>query len=78
VASTLPGVVSLELGNAFSQLFGAGVFTVNPTQAWNKVHFSLGAVLPFTTFFLEGVVVRASGLVYPLDTSNRQECVLLF
>ena len=76
--STLPGIVSLEIGNGFAQLFGAGNFTVNPTQAWNKIHVSLAGVPPVTTFFLEGVVVRATGLVYPLATSNRQECLVLF
>jgi hypothetical protein len=76
--STMAGVVSLEIGNAFSQLFSAGNFTVNPTQAWNKIHVSLAGVPPVTTFFIEGVVVRATGLVFPLATSNRQECLVLF
>jgi hypothetical protein len=75
--STLPGVVSLEIGNAFAALFGAGSYTIDAAKAWNQVHVNLGGVPPLTTFFLEGVAIRATGFVYPLDTSNRQECLVL-
>jgi hypothetical protein len=77
IPSTMPGVVSLEIGNNFAQLFHVNNYTI-PAKAWDLVHLPLGAVPPLTTFYLEGVVIRAGGLAYPLDTSNKQQCQVLF
>jgi hypothetical protein len=77
IASTLPGIVSFEIGNNFAQLFHVGNYTI-PAKAWDLVHLPLGSAPPLTAFHLEGVVIRASGLVYPVDTSNKQHCQILF
>jgi hypothetical protein len=75
--SSWPGVVELEIGNGFNSLYYTGAFTM-PAKAWGAIHVNLGAVPPATTFFLEGVAIRAYGMAFPLDSSNRQECKVLF
>jgi hypothetical protein len=77
-ASVLPGVVNLEIGNGFTQIYQIGTFAINPTQAWNEVSLSLTGAPPQTTLFLEGVAIRASGLAFPVDSSNRQEIFVIF
>jgi hypothetical protein len=76
--SSLPGVLDLELGNAFTAVFAGTTQTISAVQAWNKIHVSLVGLPAFTTFYLEGIVLRATGVVYPLPTSLRQECLVLF
>ena len=76
--STLPGFVDLEIGSGFASLFSVANFTIDSTQAWNTVNLPLVGVPPLTTFFLEGTVIRAGGLAFPVDSSNRQECQVLF
>jgi len=75
--STLPGVVDLEIGNNFASIFQVGTWTI-PAKGWDLQHLSLAGAPPVTTYYLEGVVIRAGGLAYPVDTSNRQECQVLF
>jgi hypothetical protein len=77
VPSVLPGIVAFEMGNNFAAIWEGGTHAI-PAEAWKTIHVPLGGVPPLTTLFLEGVVIRAGGLALPVDTSNRQECLVLF
>jgi hypothetical protein len=78
--SSWPGVLELEIGAGFASLFHAGSFAIDPVHASAALDAGSlsGAVPPFTHLYLEGVVVRESGLAFPLDTSNGQHVWFLF
>jgi hypothetical protein len=75
--SVAPGVVSLDIGNSFTQLFQAGDFVI-PAAGWLQVFFPTSSLIDpgpgGKTFY--GQSVRL-GPPNPLDDSNLQSFVLV-
>jgi hypothetical protein len=76
--SVLPGVVNLEIGNNFTNLFQLGGGILIGPAGWSKVTFpSSPALVPVTTFFLECISFEPVP-VLPLPDSNKQQILFLF
>jgi hypothetical protein len=76
--SVLPGVVTLEIGNNFTNLFqlGGGIL-IGPAGHTKLTFPSSPALVPGTSFFMECVSFEPPP-VLPLPTSNRQQIQFLF
>jgi hypothetical protein len=78
IPSVLPGLVSLEIGNNFLSLFQLGDAILIGPAGWTKVTFpSSPALVPFTTFYMEGIAFDPVP-VLPIPDSNKQEILFLF
>jgi hypothetical protein len=77
--SVLPGIVSLDIGNNFSDLVDLGVTTVNPATGYSFVDLPLPGDIPTgTQFFVQAGVLSALLPVLPVSTTNVQSCTVLF
>lgn len=72
--SVLPGIVSLDLGNQFAQLFTVGTFAVDPVQGWTALHFPLAGAPFGLTLFAQTVELTPT---LPVPASNLQQILIL-
>ncbi len=78
IPSVLPGIVSLEIGNNFTNLWQLGGATLIGDAGWSKFTLPAASSLqPVTTFFFETVSFEPIP-VLPLPDSNKQEILFLF
>lgn len=77
--SVLPGLVNLELGNNFFDLFVLWEGSVNPVKGYRK--FNSGALSGFllgTKIYLQAASVDFAAPAFPLNTSNVETGTLFF
>jgi len=76
--SVLPGVVSLEIGNNFTNLFQVGAATAIGAAGWTKFHLpAVSTLVPLTVFYFEAISFEPVP-VLPLPDSNKQQIQFLF
>lgn len=79
LASVLPGVVSLDIGNNFTDLIDLGVHTVSPLTGYAEINLPLPTDLATgTQFFVQAGVLSALLPVLPVDSTNVQSGTILF
>lgn len=77
--SVLPGIVSLDIGNNFTELIDLGVYTVNPVTAHAFIDLPLPNDIPTgTQFFVQAGVLSSLLPTLPVDSTNVQSCTVLF
>ena len=77
IPSVLPGVVDMEIGNNFTNLFQIGGAIAIPAAGHVTITIPGTNLQPLTTFFLEGVTFEPVPSL-PLPDSNSQELQFLF
>ena len=79
IGSNLPGIVSLDIGNNFTDLVDLGVWTVNPISGYAFIDVSLPGDIPTgTKFFVQAGVLSSLLPVLPVASTNVQSCTVLF
>lgn len=77
--SILPGIVSLDIGNNFTDLIDLGVYTVGAISGHAFIDLPLPNDIPTgTQFFVQAGVLSALLPVLPVTSTNVQSCTVLF
>ena len=78
VPSTLPGLVSLDLGNNFTQLLDLGSLLVVPSSGVVEVNTPLPSGLTGLTVYVQAAVVAAPDYLVPAAVTNLEVGTVLF
>ncbi|QDU66678.1 trypsin-like serine peptidase [Engelhardtia mirabilis] len=78
IPSTVPGIFSAGIGNNLTNLFGLGVFTVNPATGYAKVEGPFTGIPTGTKLYFQSGVLSAVLPSLPLTMSNIESGTVLF
>ncbi len=77
--SVLPGLVSLDIGNNFTEVFNFGTQTIDPTSGYAFWSVPLQPALPIgLKLYVQAVVIDGAFPVLPVTTTNVQSGTKLF
>ena len=79
VPSFLPGLVNLDIGNNFTEVFNFGQKTVESTSGFASYSIPLNGNLPIGfKLYVQGLIITQGIPVLPLPTTNVQTGTILF
>jgi len=76
IASSLPGIANLSIGNGFSSLITVGYYPIGST-GWTQVNLPFSGITPLSTFYWQGAVITPS-VTLPVPVSNVQQTQVFF
>jgi hypothetical protein len=70
--SVLPGIVSFDLGNNFTNFVDFSWRSIDPVSGWTKLHFQNTTLSPGTRVHFQAFIFPTTAPAFPFAVTNRQ------